>query len=229
MENMNENLALDDAKNQETDIKFIISKNITKYRKQLQLTQLELAEMLNYSDKTLSKWERGESIPDIITLKQLADIFNVTVDDLINDTSNDPIQIEQPKKGKKKISRKDITSITLISVIIAWLVAIVIFATLRMCNINHPGTILSLIYAIPISGIILVVFSGIWGNRYHQFFSTTFLIWGLAVAFNISFVIFGINDSFYFYIVAAPIQIMAFLFFILLKNKKKTEQSNNQK
>ena len=61
-------------KNNEIDVKLIISKNIIKYRKKIGLTQLELAEKLNYSDKTLSKWERGESMPDIVTLKQLADI-----------------------------------------------------------------------------------------------------------------------------------------------------------
>ena len=58
-------------KNNEIDVKLIISKNIIKYRKKMGLTQLELAEKLNYSDKTLSKWERGESMPDIVTLKHL--------------------------------------------------------------------------------------------------------------------------------------------------------------
>ena len=67
-------------KNNEIDVKLIISKNIIKYRKKMGLTQLELAEKLNYSDKTLSKWERGESMPDIVTLKQLADIFMISVD-----------------------------------------------------------------------------------------------------------------------------------------------------
>lgn len=71
-------------KNNEIDVKLIISKNIIKYRKKMGLTQLELAEKLNYSDKTLSKWERGESMPDIVTLKQLADIFMISVDVLIS-------------------------------------------------------------------------------------------------------------------------------------------------
>ena len=54
--------------NNEQNVRSIIASNLTKYRKNLGLTQLELAEKLNYSDKTLSKWERGESIPDIVTL-----------------------------------------------------------------------------------------------------------------------------------------------------------------
>ena len=53
------------------DIKKIISKNIQTLRKDADLTQSELAERLNYSDKAVSKWERGESVPDIVVLKQI--------------------------------------------------------------------------------------------------------------------------------------------------------------
>ena len=59
------------------DIKPIIAKNITILRQNAKMTQSELAEKLNYSDKAISKWERGESIPDITVLKALADLFGV--------------------------------------------------------------------------------------------------------------------------------------------------------
>ena len=62
------------------DFKRIIANNITELRRSVPLTQAELAEKLNYSDKAVSKWERGESIPDVIVLKQIADLFGVTVD-----------------------------------------------------------------------------------------------------------------------------------------------------
>ena len=55
------------------------------------MTQAELAERLNYSDKAISKWERAESIPDIYILKRLADMFGVTVDWLIKDNGEHPI------------------------------------------------------------------------------------------------------------------------------------------
>ena len=93
-------------KNNEIDVKLIISKNIIKYRKKMGLTQLELAEKLNYSDKTLSKWERGESMPDIVTLKQLADIFMISVDVLIS--TEDTIIGFVPIKERKKISKRNI-------------------------------------------------------------------------------------------------------------------------
>ena len=65
------------------DLKHIIAKNICDLRTAKGMTQLELAEKLNYSDKAVSKWERGESVPDITVLKEIADLFDVTLDYLV--------------------------------------------------------------------------------------------------------------------------------------------------
>ena len=67
------------------NVKFRIGSNIAAYRKRDGLTQVSLAEKLNYSDKAVSKWERGESIPDVLTLMQLAELFGITVNDLVCD------------------------------------------------------------------------------------------------------------------------------------------------
>ncbi|MDD6251820.1 MAG: helix-turn-helix transcriptional regulator, partial [Oscillospiraceae bacterium] len=65
------------------NIKAIVAKNITQLRLAKGMTQLELAEILNYSDKAVSKWERGDSIPDITVLTKIADMFGVTLDYLV--------------------------------------------------------------------------------------------------------------------------------------------------
>ena len=65
-------------------LRFQLGANIASYRKHFGLTQAGLAEKLNYSDKAVSKWERGESMPDVQTLVQLAELFEVTVNDLLN-------------------------------------------------------------------------------------------------------------------------------------------------
>ena len=52
-------------------------------RKAKRMTQKELAELLNVSDKAVSRWERDESMPDILLLPVLADIFDVTCDELL--------------------------------------------------------------------------------------------------------------------------------------------------
>ena len=67
------------------DLKNQLGTNIAAYRKRMGLTQAGLAEKLNYSDKAVSKWERGESVPDLLTLVQLSELFYVSVDDLLQD------------------------------------------------------------------------------------------------------------------------------------------------
>lgn len=201
------------------DIKNTIANNIIKYRKNLGLTQLELAEKLNYSDKTLSKWERAEAIPDIITLSQLAEIFNVTVDEII---SNEPILKTNAVKVRKGLSRKKIITITLLSLCIVWLVATCSFVFLSILPINFNSMIfkpwMSFIYAIPISSILLLVFSGIWGNSIDCFISTSLLIWTLILAITVT--LSYIDNIFLLYILAIPCEIMAFIFFIIYKKIK---------
>ena len=61
----------------EEQIKENIAKNLIKYRKAHNLTQIQLAEKLNYSDKSISKWERQESIPDLVILSNIAKLYGI--------------------------------------------------------------------------------------------------------------------------------------------------------
>ena len=83
------------------DIKENLAKNLTLYRKACGLTQAELAQKLDYSDKAVSKWERGESVPDLYILKKLADFYGVTIDALI---SEPPKSILPPKTYERRIT-----------------------------------------------------------------------------------------------------------------------------
>jgi transcriptional regulator with XRE-family HTH domain len=89
-------------------LKIQIGANIALYRKNAGLTQAGLAAKLNYSDKAVSKWERGESVPDVITLMILAELFEITVNDLLSDPNalpedTDPGTLE---KAMTKVSAK---------------------------------------------------------------------------------------------------------------------------
>ena len=103
------------------DLKFILARNLTAYRKAMNLTQLELAEKLNYSDKAVSKWERAESVPDILILKKIADIYHVSIDDLIKDKDVTKIKVKTMQKNKTTSH----AMITALSVVAVWLVFVV--------------------------------------------------------------------------------------------------------
>ena len=67
----------------------IIGKNIMRLRKMANMTQSDLAEQLNYSDKSVSKWEQGNGIPDVRILVRLSELFGVTLDELSMGMSGD--------------------------------------------------------------------------------------------------------------------------------------------
>lgn len=106
------------------ELKSKIAKNLVELRTKAHLTQLQLAEMLNYSDKAVSKWERGEAIPDIRVLIQLSELYGITIDNLVKGT-----EVAAEAKPKHRIISKR-AFIAVLSVILVWFVATGVFATL---------------------------------------------------------------------------------------------------
>ena len=103
------------------ELKQIVAKNLVELRKNAKLTQLDLAEKLNYSDKAVSKWERGESLPDVETLKKIADLYDVSIDNMLKE------QKDITKKTRKvSLTGGQKLLISLISVALVWAVATVV-------------------------------------------------------------------------------------------------------
>ena len=170
------------------DLKFVIAKNIQKLRQEKGLTQLELAEKLSYSDKTVSKWERGESLPDIIVLKKIADIFEVTLDYLVEEEHNGkPVTKEMQDKNYQR----NCYMITGSSIFMVGLMATLIYVILAMIfpGTNYPW--LGYAYAIPAGLIVWLVFNSIWFNRRRNFLIVSFLVWSLLLALYLTFSMLG--------------------------------------
>ena len=187
----------------EDKLKQNLANNLGYYRKQLGLTQTELAEKLNYSDKSISKWERGDGLPDLTVTAQLADIFGLTVNDMIS---------EKPRKRLMTTRNKII--ITLLSIGLAWLVATVLFF---LCEIIFPNIKiwwLFYIYAIPVSAIVGIVFSCIWWKKIHIFAAISTLIWSISLCIMLTVNVHKISLIF---IVAAVVQILTILWFCIKK------------
>lgn len=190
----------------EEKIRSTLSNNLIEYRKLHGMTQLELAEKLNYSDKAISKWERGESVPDIYVLACLAEMYSITVNDLLQEK-------KLPKKPKSS-TRWFLTS--LIYAGFVWLLATVVFVLITMIDQSVPRIWLAFIYAIPASAIVFLVFSEIVKNKVLSFLSVTVMIWTLALSLHLT--IDGI--SWMFYIMAIPVQILTSLWYLLIRLRK---------
>ena len=77
-----------------------IGKFISERRKQLNLTQAQLAEKLNITDRAVSKWETGRSLPDASIMLDLCSILNITVNDLLN---GEVITVDNYKKQSEEV------------------------------------------------------------------------------------------------------------------------------
>ena len=144
--------------------KATIASNLIKLRLAAGMTQAELGEKLNYSDKSISKWERGDVTTDVFVLMQIADIFGVDVDYLLK-----PHNEIEPAIYNKPASEATYTTnmITLVTVLGIWTVALFVFVILWIC-----GMVVGLVfvYAVPVSLITLLVLNSVWNggkkNRY---------------------------------------------------------------
>ena len=114
------------------NINKIIGKNLLNLRKQHKLTQMELAEKFNYSDKSISKWEAGDSMPSIEILNELAKFYGVTLDYLVTEEHNKILENKQQEKVKvKKPKRYPYQPVvTLLSICAVWIIATTLFVCL---------------------------------------------------------------------------------------------------
>lgn len=203
-----------------SDIKEVIAANLIRLRQQAGLTQLQLAEMLNYSDKAVSKWERGESIPDVRILVQLADIYHITVDDIVREPHDEVV------KPKLNLKKKHLL-ISLLSAGLVWLVAAGIFMILYYVSTCSDLAYLTFVAAPLVSFIVLTVFSALWAKRILITLSCSGIIWSVALIVHVFLDKFTVGRDIKvwpFYIVAAVAEILLIGWFVLrrlYKPKKK--------
>lgn len=187
------------------ELKMIIAGNIGQLRRDAGMTQLELAEYLNYTDKAVSKWERGESVPDVITLKALADRFSVSVDYLLR--ADHPLEAEI-KRDYTKRQRRNHRIITVMSCVLVWLVAVFVHASVNAALPEEGKLWLIYLYAVPITLVVSLVFNSIWGNRRSNFLIISALIWAILACVYISVYLFVHYNMWLLFMVGIPAQII---------------------
>ena len=183
-------------------VKKTIAENIVRYRRECNLTQAELAEKIHYSDKSVSKWERADGVPDIFVLVMLAELFGVTVNDLLT---------EKHRKSHRAAPKLKRSIITLMSAGLVWLVAAVVFFAFKVAFPDLPRIWLAFIYAIPAMFIVTLVLSALW---HPPILSVCGIVWGVALSVDISL---NVPNVSLIYIIAAVLQVLIALWW-LMKN-----------
>lgn len=187
------------------DLKMIIAGNIAQLRRDAGMTQLELADLLSYSDKAVSKWERGESIPDIVTLKAIADRFSVSVDFLLR--ADHPLETEFKREYTKRQKRNH-ALITVMACVLVWLVAVFIHTFVDIALPNEGKLWLAYMYAVPITLIVLLIFNSIWGNRRSNFTIISLLIWTSLACIYMSILLFTPHNMWLLFLIGVPAQVI---------------------
>ena len=210
-------------------LKYQIGRNIASYRKRAGLTQAGLAERLNYSDKAISKWERGESAPDVLTLVQLSEQFGITVNDLLVDPDALPeetgaVQQAMEQVVEKALKRKaDKGTILSLSSILVWFVALFAYVMLSCFELTEAWSWIFFIYAIPANAIVLLSLRSAWHDfRWNQIL-ISIIMWGSIMSVYVSLLVFMNWNIWRMFLLGIPGQAAVLLWFRLFRKPKKEE------
>ena len=189
------------------ELRSTIARNIAFYRKEAGHTQSALGDMLQYSDKSVSKWERGDGIPDIYVLYRIAALYHITVNDLLD-----------PKARRNKAQHRLL--VLLLANGLAWLLAVVAFFALTLFAPDFNGKWLCFIFALPACGVINTVFTALWYGPVQKCAAVSFLIWSVALSVHLSSHLSSLIPPLQLiYVVAGVLQLLCILWYILIAKK----------
>ena len=192
------------------DLKQIVANNIIKLRKEKKLTQAEFARKLNYSDKAVSKWERAESTPDIIVLKQISDLFGISVDYLLNEHNENEKLVIVEKKKKNNINK---IPLTLLATCPIWGIATLIFTLLLIFSNKYVWFVFYI--CVPLTILIILIFNSIWGKKRINYLIVSLFIWSILLCIYLCFIKYNVWQIF---ILGIPGQIAIILWSTLKKH-----------
>ena len=196
------------------DVKSTVAKNITELRIINNMTQAELAEKLHYSDKTVSKWERGESTPDISVLVEIADLFCVSLDYIARGENID----EEVIVNKCSEAIYNHRVITYLSEGLVGFIALLAFIITSLVS-SATFQWLYFVYALPIVMIIRLIFNSIWFNPRNNYLIISILMWSVLAAIHVTFLYFKINIGL-IYLLGIAGEIIIILWSFIKKPKK---------
>lgn len=213
-------------------VKARIGANIAFYRKQAGMTQAGLAEKLNYSDKAISKWERGESIPDVLTMMQLASLFGVSVDDLLGDVNALPenpttLEAAMNQVSELALKRKANKNIILgLSSTLVWFVALLIFVGFSTFDIRNSW--LAFFYAVPVNAIVLLSLRSAWHDFRWNKALISIIVWGSLLSIYVSILALARFNAWKIFLLGIPGQIAIFLWFRMFQTVRPKQEDSHE-
>ncbi len=192
------------------EIKKIFGENLQYLRKEKGVTQQVLADKLNYSPKAVSKWERGESIPEIEVLMQIAEYFNVTVDFLVRKDSVS----NRPEYTPEEVKDKNLLFTTILGITVVWVIVSIIFVYLKLINDKSYINVFS--WGLPASCLIIAI-AYRKKKRNFQAIIYSIMLWTFLVSLYLE--LLSTYNMYLIFIVGIPTQIAIFVWSRIIKIK----------
>lgn len=188
------------------DVRPIIAKNLSKLRKEKGLTQTELAEKMNYSNKAVSRWEQGDTLPDVNVLCELCDFYGIT----LNDLTNEECEIDTDNDKKKEIRHYKVWRCILASAII-WLIATGVFAFVMTVKNAVSGMWILFVWATPLSILMFLLFGKSILSDITRFILSSSIMWTWVASLYLTILVFGNFNLWQFFLIGAPVELIIFL------------------
>ena len=185
-----------------------IAGRLTQLRKAKELSQEELASRLGVSRQAVSKWERGDSLPDVVMLKTIADLYGLRVDDLLTEDGVASALAEAAGREKKRdayLMQKMLIAAMWVTMV--WVVAVVVFLYSQF-SIGKMYW-MAFVWAVPVSFAVAFLFSRHWkGEAALQCVFASLFVWSTITAFYFQYLEYNIWAVFF---VGVPVQIALIL------------------
>ena len=203
-----------------SELKLVTASNIIKLRTGAGMTQAELGAALNYSDKTISKWERGEAIPDAYVLTQMAEIFGVSVDMLLS--SHDKWQ-PAPDPDAVPDRSYSVDMIIAVAVLGVWTLALTAFVALWLVGIIRWQIFA---VALPISILTYLVLICVFGKRRHLQYVIAVFVFSL---FLTVYLLFLQSNPWQIFLICVLAEVLVFLSCNIRKRPRFLQKKSKQK
>ncbi len=193
------------------EARLALASNLIKLRTHAGMTQAEVGEKLNYSDKTISKWERADALPDVLVLKQISELFHVSMDDLLS--AHDQWKMPKDQEPKDFLHKYSITAITMVAIAGIWTLAVLAFAVIWMLGRVEWSLF---VYAVPVSLITYLVLHSIWRGGRHNVYIVGALVASVILTVYIALLPYHLWQLF---LVVIPAEVVVFLSFRIKRKK----------
>ena len=203
------NIFESEVNSQMDDLKVITASNIINLRTAKGLTQAELGALLNYSDKSVSKWERAEAVPDAYVLKNMSEIFGVSVDYILS--SHDAWEPPKEINPERSFNTRTITTLVLVGI---WTLAFFIYVIAWILEANWW---LVFVFALPLSLITFLVLNSVW----EQGRNNRHIVYGLVVSLFLTvYFVFLEKNMWQLFLMILPAELLVGLSFRIKKSHK---------